>query len=99
MMIIQRGAAGQEFGLFLPEVPPLDGEADLPTVWAEAYLMTLLVVGHPGTKFEVGVDSVTASYQPDPRGGSARWLFLSGMANAPVPIRLGYRVTVQRAES
>jgi hypothetical protein len=95
--IVQRGQAGQGFGFFLPEQMPLDEGAEEPRVWAEAYLMAVVMVGHPGMRFDLGVDQVTASYQPDPRGGAARWLHLGGVVSAPVPLRLGYRVTVQDA--
>jgi len=81
----------QEFGFFVPDAPPLDAAAGLPSTWAEAYLMHLIVTN---TRQEIGVERVSAGYLPDPRGGTARWLHCAGLVHAPFPIRLGYRVTV-----
>jgi hypothetical protein len=95
--VVMRGQSGQQFGFFLPGTTPLAEGAETPAVWAEAYLMSLVMVGAPGARFDLGVDQLVASYQPDPRGGSARWLHLGGVVSAPVPLQLGYRVTVQAA--
>lgn len=95
--VVMRGQAGQPFGFFLPGTTPLEEGADVPAVWAEAYLIAVVMIGHPGMRVDVGVDQVAATFQPDPRGGTACWLHLSGVASAPLPLRIGYRVTVQQS--
>lgn len=89
-----RGEPAQEFGFFVPDAPPLDAAAGPPTIWAEAYLMHLMVTNN---RQEIGVERVSAGYLPDPRGGTARWLHCGGLVHAPFPLRLGYRVTVTAA--
>jgi hypothetical protein len=96
-VVVRGQQSGQQFGFFLPETTPLAEGAATPTLRAEAYLTSLVMVGAPGARFDLGVDQVVASYQPDPRGGSARWLHLSGVVSAPLQLQLGYRVTVQTA--
>jgi hypothetical protein len=91
--MMMSGSTGQEFGFFLPEVPPLDETFEPPATWPEVYLM-LATVMQPS--YELGMDGVTAAYLPDPRGGTARWLHCSGIVHAPYPVLLGYRITVQQ---
>lgn len=90
---VQSGQAGQEFGFFVPEVPPLAEAAEPPAVWPEVYVV-LATFMQPS--YELGVDRVVAAFLPDPRGGSARWLHCGGMAYAPYPVVIGYRITVQQ---
>lgn len=89
-VFVVRGQPPEGFGFFVPDAPPLDGTGEAPQVWAEMHLMFLDIID---VRY-VGVDRVTAGYLPDPRGGTARWLHCSGMASAPHPIRVGYRITV-----
>jgi hypothetical protein len=90
------GGAGQQFGFFVPEVPPLDETDEPPAAWPEVYLV-LATVMQPS--YDLGIEEVTAAYLPDPRGGTARWLHCGGMAHAPYPVRLGYRITVQHRQA
>jgi hypothetical protein len=91
MPYVVRGQAPQEFGFFIPDAPPLDDVAEPPQVLAEMYLMFLDIID---ARYQIGVERVAAAYLPDPRGGSVRWLHCGGMASAPRPIRIGYRITV-----
>lgn len=90
------GQPPQEYSFFIPDAPPWDEPAESPQAWAEAHLMLLRMVD---TRFEMGVERVTAGYVADPRGGTARWLHCTVLAYAPFPIRIGYRVTVTTAGS
>jgi hypothetical protein len=56
-------------------------------------------LGGPLRPIRPGIQQVTAAYLPDPRGGTSRWLHLGGMAHAPIPFRIAYRVTVQRRDA
>lgn len=94
--MIMSGSTGQEFGFFVPEVPPLDETVEPPSIWPEVYLMVSTVMQ---PSYEVGVERVNAAYLPDPRGGTARWLHCGGIAYAPYPVRLGYRITVQHSQA
>ncbi|GAB2658218.1 hypothetical protein [Nocardia goodfellowii] len=95
MVMIQTSSApGEQFGFFLPEVPALTAGTAEPQLWAEASLMTAIATSTSGS-FPFGVEKVHAAYVPDPRGGSDRWLNLSGTAHIGREIRIGYRVTVQ----
>ncbi len=87
-------AAADEFGGFLPDVPPLPAGAPEPRVWAEGWWMS--TASAPASGFPAGVEYVRATYLPDPRaGGTARWLYLGGAAHIGKEITIGYRVTVQ----
>jgi hypothetical protein len=94
--VVMRGQAGQPFGFFLPGTEPVEEGAETPAAWAEVYLIAMVMIGHPGMRVDVGVDQIAATFQPDPRGGTARWLHLGGVASAPLPLRIGYRVTLQQ---
>ncbi|WP_194818724.1 hypothetical protein [Nocardia sp. XZ_19_385] len=96
VMIQSSGAPGEQFGFFLPDVPPLTEHAAEPGLWAEVSLMTAIATSTSGS-FPFGVEKVHAAYVPDPRGGGNRWLNLSGTAHIGREIRIGYRVTVQTA--
>lgn len=93
MHLVVRGQPLEEFGFFVPEAPPLADAAEQPAVWAEVNLMFASIID---ARYEMGVDRVTAGYLADPRGGTARWLHCGGMAHAPTPIRISYRITVQQ---
>jgi hypothetical protein len=94
LAMVRRGEPPQDFGFFLPDAQPLEEAAEPPQAWAEAHLMVILSTSH-SARYTLGVEQVTAAYLPDPRGGAARWLHLGGMAYAPIPFRIGYRVTAQ----
>lgn len=95
--MVKSGEPAQPFGFFLPDATPLDGSAPQPErLIAEAWLM---VCRSHGSGNIMGVEQVSASYEPDPRGGTARWLQLAGTAHAGLGIKIGYRITVQRAGS
>jgi hypothetical protein len=89
--VSRAGKPPEEYGFFVPDAPPWDGVGESPSAWAEAHLMVLRMVD---TRFEMGVDRVTAGYLPDPRGGTAHWLHCGALAYAPFPMRIGYRVIV-----
>ncbi|MET9340772.1 hypothetical protein [Nonomuraea sp. NPDC003804] len=84
-----------EFGFYPPDMPPLAEGVPAPLIWAEAQVMWFV----PGTQssghFPIGVERISAAYTPDPRGGPARWLLVSGAAHASAGLRLAYRITVQ----
>lgn len=86
-------APPDEFGVFVPDVPPLLDGALEPRVWAEAYAMS--TVSTPASGFPSGVQYVRATYLADPRGGDSRWLHLGGAAYVGRGIALSYRLTVQ----
>jgi hypothetical protein len=60
--------------------------------------MAVISTAH-SARYDLGIQQVTAAYLPDPRGGTSRWLHLGGMAHAPIPFRIAYRVTVQRRDA
>ncbi|WP_327120575.1 hypothetical protein OHB12_16750 [Nocardia sp. NBC_01730] len=86
-------APADEFGVFVPDVPPLLDGAPEPRVWADAYVMS--TVSAPASGFPSGVEYVRATYLADPRGGDSRWLHLGGAAYITKGIALSYRLTVQ----
>ncbi|WP_194820465.1 hypothetical protein [Nocardia sp. XZ_19_385] len=88
-------APADEFGVFVPDVPPLLDGAPEPRVWAEAYVASN--VSAPAAGFPSGVDNVRGTYLADPRGGDSRWLHLGGAAYIRKGIALNYRLTVQTA--
>jgi hypothetical protein len=90
------GAPAEEFGHFLPDVPPLAAGEPEPGVWAEAAIAQAVIAGSKA--FPVGVQQVRASYVADPRGGDSRWLMLQGGAHAMGGLVIAYRVTVQRPQ-
>jgi hypothetical protein len=93
VIIVRTEAPPDDFGFFVPDAAPLsEGETE-PQVVAEAYLMRLTLVGTSSRHMQ-GIDRVAAAYLPDPRGGTARWLHLSGAAHAAAAIRIAYRVTL-----
>ncbi|MEV6279845.1 hypothetical protein [Nocardia sp. NPDC051832] len=96
VLIQTSGATGEQFGFFLPDVPPLTAGTAEPGLWAEVSLMTAIATATSGT-FPFGVEQVHPAYVPDPRGGGNRWLNLSGTAHIGREIRIAYRVTVQTA--
>ncbi|GAA5093023.1 hypothetical protein [Nocardia iowensis] len=93
MLVQGSGAPPEPFGFFVPTATPLPAAAPEPRLLAEAHLMTGIATSTSGN-FPFGVEHVQASYLPDPRGGTDRWLYLSGAAHIGREIRLGYRVTV-----
>lgn len=86
-------APADEFGFFLPDVPPLVDSAPEPQLWAEAFVVS--TKSAPAGGFPSGVDYVRATYLTDPRAGTGRWLHLGGAAYIEKGISLGYRVTAQ----
>ncbi|WP_020524457.1 hypothetical protein [Catelliglobosispora koreensis] len=93
VVVVRSGGAPEEFGFYVPDATPLaEGEAE-PVAVAEVSLMALTSLG-TSTLHVQGVDRVTAAFVPDPRGGTARWLYLSGAAHAAAAMRIGYRVTL-----
>lgn len=95
LAMAKSGEPPQPFGFFLPDAAQLDdGAAEPVGILAEAWLM--MCRSHSSGNV-MGLDRVGASYAPDPRGGTARWLQLHGTAQAGFGITIGYRVTVQRA--
>ncbi len=95
MMVSSSGGDnGGPIGFFVPEVPPLAGDATAPEVIAEVYLVGVVVHSFAGRDTNYGVSDVTAAYVPDPRGGDARWLSLTCTARAVRGLRIGYRVTL-----
>ena len=86
-------APADEFGVFVPDVPPLLDGVPEPRAWAEAYVTSC--VSTPASGFPSGIEQVRATYVADPRGGDSRWLHLGGAAYIRKGITLGYRVTVQ----
>lgn len=93
--MVRSGEPAQPFAFFLPDAKPLDEAAAGPDrVLAEAWLM---VCRSHGSGNVMGVEQVGASYVPDPRGGTARWLQLTGTAHAGFGIKIGYRVMLERA--
>ncbi len=93
MLVQGSGAPPEQFGFFIPTATPLPVTAAEPQLLAEAHLMTGIATSTSGN-FPFGVEHVQAAYLPDPRGGTDRWLYLSGAAHVGREIRLGYRVTV-----
>ncbi|MGW4843938.1 hypothetical protein [Nocardia brasiliensis] len=93
MLVQGSGAPPEQFGFFVPTATALPEGAPEPRLLAEAHLMTGIATSTSGN-FPFGVEYVQAAYAPDPRGGTDRWLYLSGAAHIGREIRLGYRVTV-----
>ncbi|QIS03897.1 hypothetical protein F5X71_17620 [Nocardia brasiliensis] len=93
MLVQGSGAPPEQFGFFVPTAPALPAGAPEPRLLAEAYLMTGIATSTSGN-FPFGVEYAQAAYAPDPRGGTDRWLYLSGAAYIGREIRIGYRVTV-----
>ncbi|MEU2032909.1 hypothetical protein [Nocardia amamiensis] len=96
-MLVQTSSAPPEpFGFFVPDAAALPDTAPEPQVWAEAFLMTAVSTSTSGV-FPFGVAHINATYLPDPRGGTHRWLHVGGAAHIGRELRLGYRVTVRTA--
>lgn len=90
--MVKKGEPAAPFGFFVPGVPPLEADGPMPTaVIPEAWLMLCRAAN---TGNVIGIEHLIADYQADPRGGTARWLALSGTAHAGFPITVGYRVVV-----
>lgn len=89
--MVKRGEPAQPFGFFVPDVPPLAPDDPVPTVVPEAWLMCCRSSNNGNT---IGIEEFGAVFQPDPRGGTAQWLEVSGTAHAGFPISVGYRVLV-----
>lgn len=88
------GAAAEPFAFFPPDGTPIASGESEPILLAEAWLMTATTPSSHGMD-PMGIDTVTATYAPDPRGGDNRWLQISGTAFAYQPIQIGYRVIVE----
>jgi hypothetical protein len=84
-------------GFFVPDGEALEPNAEPPTMHAEAYLCGIVTAGQVQKDVGYGVAEASATYAPDPRGGPARWLYLSFTATTLVALRIGYRITALTA--
>ena len=90
--MVKRGEPAAPFSFWVPDAAPLARGAEAPaTIAVEVWLMQGQAAN---TGNLIGLEQVSASFEPDPREAGSRWLLVSGTAHAGFPITIGYRVTL-----